>query len=101
MQVCNGVWLGTPDSDWLHYYGVPFPESIGLKWVLFISEQTSLLLVILDKSYSNGHLITLEPDYYSDLGGGGGEGFYKRHKSKQTYIFWGGEVEVSKPHNEM
>ena len=37
MQVWNGVCLGNPDSELLHYYGVSFPESIGLKGVLFIS----------------------------------------------------------------
>ena len=33
----NCVYLGTPDSEWLHYYGLVVPDSLGIKEVIFIS----------------------------------------------------------------
>ena len=64
----------TPYIEWIHYYGVVFPDSLGLKGVLFFCDQITPLLVNLGKEYLNGRLITQEPDYSSELGGCGGGG---------------------------
>ena len=66
----------------LHYYGVEFPKSHGLKVCRFFSDQTSLLLVILVKGSEGGSLYgNLDPDIICTWGN---ERFYNYYISIQT-----------------